>query len=434
MLTYLGLPPSVENEFTSRFYQKADIDTVNILDVANAKTLTDVNIFGNSVITGDFKIDANAPLGFTRTYPVLGISASSLFTYNRVNDLTNNIPPIVSIPFWNYARGDGKGFSIDLGHFPVRLKVFQDVQNSQCNRFTISTRGVGSTTIGINKDTVGFDIDGVGVSSAGVSNLARGSQIVADKSFTAKYLGIYFAEATTSNSQMAIYNSSGGFLGKTETKPSGINGRQLFTLETEINIVSGTTYYVLCTCTNNYKVKRLTTVETRFEIDPFTLPINTGNITISTFTGLGNCIFIENNWDNIVIGYVEKNSLNIWGNGMISIGTTLSTDTYTSAGNAGDALLNPYSLLVQNDIMSGLSGLKADCTARLHIKASNAEFTANRYIALFQGGDGLGAAAITKDGEVVIGRSGMGIIMCDSVTSTYYRLRVTNGALSLAAF
>lgn len=269
MLTFLGINQTAEQEFRSRYIYKEAPDTLDFVDISIPRTISKVNVFANQTVYGDYK-ETNGVK--SRSFPILDVGGSNLGDFNNVGNYSPDIPAVMSIPFYNLNRGDGKGFSINLGGNPVKLKVFQDASSSTCNRLTISTIGV----INFNQPQ-------------------------------------------------------------------------------------------------------------------------------------------------------EKNTLNLWANGMVSIGETLNTATYPSEGLFGDEALNPFSLLVQNDISSGTSGLKADSRARLHIKASSAEYNASRAIAWFDIGDGTNAVAINHLGEYICSRAGSGIILKDAINGGLYRFNISGG-------
>lgn len=448
MLTYLGLPISLDTEFANRHIQRTDEDTLSLYDVTRGQTLNEVNMYGNVAILGDYKPVSGSPNSATRTFPLLTISSNAIYNYNNVSNANVNIPSIITVPFWNPLRGDGKGFSIDLGLNPVKLKVFQDTNNATTSRFTISTSGINTTstppvTTTITREIIG--IDTVGTSFLAATNvgtngrLAQGVRILSNKNFTARDLGVYF-HSITGDVQLAIYNSDGTFLGKTEVKSSLTAGSHLFRLENNVSIVSGTVYVVLVKTNNSFELKTTgNTSAERLTVDiPY--PLSTANISYTpTSNSSTPSLWVENNWGTTTTPgstetNIENNSFNIWANGMVSIGNTLSTATYANANAAGDAELNPNSLLVQNDVNIGTSGAKADSLARLHVKASLAEFNASRYLAFFASGDGVNAGAITKHGEYVCASAGRGFITLDEVNGTYYRIKIVNGAIQVVPF
>lgn len=434
MLTYLGLPvnplANIENEFNTRDIQKPANDTLNIYDVEGGQSLNKINLFGNTSIMGNYKSISGSTTNFSRTYPLLNISSNDIFAANNVSNASIPVPPIVSIPFWNPLRGDGKGFSIDLGYHPVRLKVFQDVNNASTNRFTISTSGIG--TAGTPKQIIGTETINTSLGNWSTSGTrSSGNRWIADKSFTATKLGVIYGQST-GNSQMAIYNSSGVLLSKSEIKTSNLTGRQVYILNTPVNIVSGQTYLVIVNslggntiAQGNFSSAFINILKTNPYDD--TNVTNTGTVYSESL-----CIWVENDWTLPSLN--ENNSFNIWANGMVSIGQTLNTATYANQNSAGDLELNPNSLLVQNDINIGLSGAKGDSLARLHIKASQAEFDANRYLAFFAGGDGINAGAITRKGEYVVATAGGGFICLDAVNGAYYRIFVSGGTIQIQPF
>lgn len=434
MLTYLGLPVNqtinFDTEFNTRDISKPSNDVLNILDVENTQTLNSINLYGNSVITGNYKSVGGSTTNYSRSYPLLNLGVEGFTAINSVANASVPIPSVLKIPFYNLLRGDGKGFSLDLGQYPVRLKVFQDAANAATSRFTISTSGLGG--IVVPRQSIGVDVNGTSVSSIQNSTtLTRGNRTVADKTFTAKYLGAVL-ETNNGNTQMAIYSSTGVLLGKTLIKSGSVVGRQLFTLENNVSIVSGQAYFIMINSTVNNSIRKAISTQGYAGVtksQPFdTNPINT---TYSTFTD-SLCLWVENESNSGTT--TENNSLNIWANGMVSIGNTLDAATYANLNAAGDLELNPMSLLVQNDLMIGTNGIKDTTLARLHVKATQAEFNANRYMAFFSAGDGINAGAITRKGEYVVATAGGGFICLDAINGAYYRIFVSNGTIQIQPF
>lgn len=143
--------------FTDELKKRNIIYTSNNLRFTNTKDTTSEteSIWSETHrsvlrIEGDWYTDGTKPYGYNNYYPDLTIGkAATVATPGDAVEgdrFNRNIPPIVKINTWNALKGNGKGFGIWLGSYPVKIEVFQNATNDITNRMRVTTNRIDTTT------------------------------------------------------------------------------------------------------------------------------------------------------------------------------------------------------------------------------------------------------------------------------------------------